>query len=75
MQYEHVELHPIDTCTHAWAARSHQRAHAAWESGELAAEVVPVEVPQRKGDPVSFERDEGEPPLPLNASAISERQP
>jgi acetyl-CoA C-acetyltransferase len=43
----------------AWAARSHQRAHAAWEEGRLAEEVVPVEVPQRRGDPVRVERDEG----------------
>ncbi len=43
----------------AWAARSHQRAHAAWESGRMAEEVVPVEVPQRKGEPVVVARDEG----------------
>ncbi len=43
----------------AWAARSHQRAAAAWESGRFDREVVPVDVPQRKGDPVRFERDEG----------------
>jgi acetyl-CoA C-acetyltransferase len=43
----------------AWAARSHQRAHAAWDDGRLAEEVVPVEVPQRKGDPLRVERDEG----------------
>jgi acetyl-CoA C-acetyltransferase len=43
----------------AWAARSHQRAYAAWESGRMAEEVVPVEVPQRKGDPVVVARDEG----------------
>jgi acetyl-CoA C-acetyltransferase len=43
----------------ALAARSHHRAHAAWESGALAEEVVPVEVPQRKGEPVRFDRDEG----------------
>src|SRR4249920_899881 len=43
----------------AWAARSHQRANAAWASGALAEEVVPVEVPQRKGAPVVVERDEG----------------
>jgi acetyl-CoA C-acetyltransferase len=42
-----------------WAARSHHRAAAAWDAGRLAEEVVPVEVPQRKGDPVRFERDEG----------------
>ena len=43
----------------AWAARSHQRANAGWASGALAEEVVPVEVPQRKGAPVVVERDEG----------------
>jgi acetyl-CoA C-acetyltransferase len=42
-----------------WAARSQLRAHEGWESGRLADEVVPVEVPQRKGDPVTFARDEG----------------
>jgi acetyl-CoA C-acetyltransferase len=43
----------------AWAARSHQRAHAAWESGALADEVVAVQVPQRAGEPAWFDRDEG----------------
>ncbi|HEX6230893.1 MAG TPA: acetyl-CoA C-acyltransferase, partial [Actinomycetota bacterium] len=43
----------------AWAARSHRRAHRGWESGALAEEVVPVEVPQRAGDPVVVSRDEG----------------
>jgi acetyl-CoA C-acetyltransferase len=43
----------------AWAARSHRRAHDAWSSGRMAAEVVPVEVPQRKGGPVTVDRDEG----------------
>jgi acetyl-CoA C-acetyltransferase len=43
----------------AWAARSHQRAQAGWESGALAEEVVPVEIPQRKGDPVVVAKDEG----------------
>src|ERR671936_1707612 len=43
----------------AWAARSHQRAAEAWESGRMEEEVVPVEVPQRKGDPVVVDRDEG----------------
>jgi acetyl-CoA C-acetyltransferase len=42
-----------------WAARSHRRAHDAWESGKLATEVVAVDVPQRKGDPVVVRRDEG----------------
>jgi acetyl-CoA C-acetyltransferase len=43
----------------AWAARSHQRAHEAWESGRLAEEVVPVEIQQRKDDPIVISRDEG----------------
>jgi len=43
----------------AWAARSHQRAAAGWESGALAEEVAPVEIQQRKGDPILVERDEG----------------
>jgi acetyl-CoA C-acetyltransferase len=43
----------------AWSARSHQRAAAAWDSGRMAEEAVAVEVPQRKGDPVVVDRDEG----------------
>jgi acetyl-CoA C-acetyltransferase len=43
----------------AWAARSHQRAERAWESGALAEEVVSVEVRQQRGDPIKVERDEG----------------
>ena len=36
----------------AYAARSHQRAAAAWDAGLFDDEVVPVQVPQRRGDPV-----------------------
>jgi acetyl-CoA C-acetyltransferase len=43
----------------AWSARSHARAHDGWESGRLAEEVVPVEIPQRRGEPVVVARDEG----------------
>jgi acetyl-CoA C-acetyltransferase len=43
----------------AWAARSHQRALAAWESGRMAEEVVTVALPQRKGEPVVVSADEG----------------
>ncbi|MBQ1081726.1 acetyl-CoA C-acetyltransferase [Nocardiopsis sp. B62] len=43
----------------AFAARSHQRAAAAAEQGRFDAEIVPVEIPQRKGDPVVFSHDEG----------------
>ena len=41
-----------------FAAESYRRAIAAQESGAFASEIVPVEVPQRKGDPVEFDRDE-----------------
>ena len=43
----------------AWSARSHLRAHEAWESGRMAEEVVAVEIPQRKGNPVVVSTDEG----------------
>ncbi|MCK2027179.1 acetyl-CoA C-acetyltransferase [Microbacterium sp. SSW1-47] len=43
----------------AVAALSHQRAAAAQESGVLDAEIVPVEVPQRRGEPLRVARDEG----------------
>jgi acetyl-CoA C-acetyltransferase len=43
----------------AFSAESHRRAAAAWESGKFEGEVVPVAVPQKKGDPVAFARDEG----------------
>lgn len=42
-----------------YAARSHQRAATAWAEGRFADEVVPVEVPQRRGEPVLFATDEG----------------
>ena len=43
----------------AWAARSHQRAERAWESGVLAEEVTPVEVRPQRGTPIKVGRDEG----------------
>ena len=42
-----------------YAARSHRRAAAAWEAGRFDAQLVPVSVPQKKGEPLLFERDEG----------------
>jgi acetyl-CoA C-acetyltransferase len=42
-----------------FAARSHQRAAEAIKNGLLAEEIVPVSVPQRRGDPVIFDTDEG----------------
>lgn len=43
----------------AYAASSHQRAIHAIEKGYLEEEIVPVEVPQRKGEPILFSVDEG----------------
>ena len=42
-----------------FAVRSHQNAAAAWEAGKFAEQLVPVDVPQRRGDPVRFDHDEG----------------
>jgi acetyl-CoA C-acetyltransferase len=42
-----------------FSARSHQRAAEAWKNGVFDDEVVPVPVPQRKGDPVLVTTDEG----------------
>ena len=42
-----------------FAARSHERAANAIKDGRLAAEIVTVPVPQRKGDPILVEHDEG----------------
>jgi acetyl-CoA C-acetyltransferase len=43
----------------AWAARSHQRAEKAWNEGAFKDEVVAVSVPQRRGDALKVDRDEG----------------
>ncbi len=42
-----------------FAAESHRKAAAAWKDGVFADEVVPVKIPQRKGDPLEFTEDEG----------------
>ncbi len=42
----------------AFAIQSYQRSQSAWEKGYFATEIVPVEIPQRKGDPILFAKDE-----------------
>ena len=42
----------------AFAIESYKRSQAAWEKGLFDQEIVPVEIPQRKGDPVIFAKDE-----------------
>ncbi len=42
----------------AFAIESYQRSQKAWADGRFDNEVVPVEIPQRKGDPIKFAKDE-----------------
>jgi acetyl-CoA C-acetyltransferase len=42
----------------AFAIESYKRSDAAWKAGKFKDEIVPVEIPQRKGDPVIFKEDE-----------------
>ncbi|MBD2896839.1 putative acetyl-CoA acetyltransferase [Actinomadura sp. RB99] len=42
-----------------FSARSHQRAAAAIKNGVFDDEIAPIEIPQRKGDPIVFAKDEG----------------
>ncbi|WP_103664517.1 3-oxoadipyl-CoA thiolase [Gracilimonas amylolytica] len=54
-----VEMHDIDREDQdKFAAWSQQKAGAARDSGRLAKEIVPVEIPRRKQDPYLFEHDE-----------------
>lgn len=41
-----------------FAIESYKRSAAAWEAGKFDEEVIPVEIPQRKGDPIVFSEDE-----------------
>ncbi len=58
----------------AFALRSHQRALAAQRSGRLAEEIVPVVVPQRKGEPVRLTDDEG-PRADTSLEALARLKP
>jgi acetyl-CoA C-acetyltransferase len=49
---------PREACDE-YAAASHQRAAAAWREGKFDQELVPVSVPQKKGEPIVFRKDEG----------------
>ncbi len=42
----------------AFAIESYKRSQAAWNEGRFSNEIIPVEIPQRKGDPVFFTKDE-----------------
>ncbi len=41
-----------------FAIESYKRSQKAWEEGKFNDEVIPVEIPQRKGDPIQFNKDE-----------------
>jgi len=56
-----------------FAARSQQRAAAAQAGGRFAAEIVPVTIPQRKGDPLVVDRDEH--PRETTAEALAKLKP
>lgn len=43
----------------AYAVRSQQRAAAAWTEGRFHDEIIPVPLPQKRGEPLMFDRDEG----------------
>jgi len=42
----------------AFAIESYRRSQAAWSNGKFSDEIVPVEIPQRKGEPIVFAKDE-----------------
>jgi acetyl-CoA C-acetyltransferase len=58
----------------AYAVRSHQRAAAAQKNGAFADEIVPVPVPQRRGEPVPVTDDEGVRP-DTNLEALARLRP
>jgi len=55
------------------AYRSHRNALAAWEGGFFADYVVPVSIPQRKGEPKVVARDEG--PKPVTLEELAKQKP
>src|SRR5690606_36589416 len=57
-----------------FSARSHQRAAAAWKNGIFDDEVVPVEIPQRRGEPVVVREYEGIRP-DTTAEALAKLKP
>jgi acetyl-CoA C-acetyltransferase len=57
----------------AFAIESYKRSQAAWAEGKFTDEVVPVEIPQRKGDPVKFYKDEE--PFNVKFDKIPELKP
>ncbi|MGN6615720.1 MAG: acetyl-CoA C-acyltransferase, partial [Ilyomonas sp.] len=57
----------------AFAIDSYKRSQKAWEDGNFKEEVVPVEIPQRKGEPLKIEKDEE--PFNVKFDKIPELKP
>ena len=57
-----------------FAVNSHLKALAAWEAKKFDKEIFPVEIPQRKGDPVVFAKDEG-PRAGISIEALARLRP
>lgn len=57
----------------AFALESYRRSAESWEKGRFAAEVVPVAVPQRKGEPITIDKDED--PFKLQAEKVPSLRP
>jgi acetyl-CoA C-acetyltransferase len=57
-----------------WAFESHRKAVAAIDAGDFTREIVPVEIPQRKKDPVLFDTDEG-PRRDTSLDALAKLRP
>lgn len=57
----------------AFAIESYQRSQKAWNNGWFQEEIVPVEIPQRKGDPILFAKDEE--PFNVKFDKIPELKP
>ena len=57
----------------AFAIESYKRSQAAWNDGKFNAEVIPVEIPQRKGNPILFSKDEE--PFNVKFDKIPELKP
>ncbi|GLC87961.1 acetyl-CoA C-acetyltransferase [Lysinibacillus piscis] len=58
----------------AWSVRSHERALAAIENGYFAEEIIPVEIPQRKGEPIVIATDEA-PRVGTTAEVLAKLKP
>jgi acetyl-CoA C-acetyltransferase len=57
----------------AFAIESYKRSQAAWQSGKFTDEVVPIDIPQRKGEPLKFYKDEE--PFNVKFDKIPELKP